>query len=287
MNLMAVDMTAAVDVSALEREIPRILAFGRRTMAEQCVTSAVFVAFKAQQYTPAASIGQIDEELDLVTTPVLSTRGRRKGQPLRSGRKTVATVDRADGGVPLAVLIIQASVMNPFGEESLFNRSTGFRWARMESPFKGRTRAEGAAAMAEAVSRMALARHSSTHFLQAGWTPAIRTGLASPFYRYNPAFGSRAAARALPNSQNTLDPDALGSMVIDLAGDDCVVTVENAVGEPEGRSNLTLAAKHRRAALEYGVPALQRALDEEAAGIAAEVERRLELGWPVAFPELL
>src|ERR1019366_9935558 len=96
------------------------------------------------------------------------------------------------------------------------------------------------------VERMKSSRHSSAHFLQSGIKPIIRQGLSSPYYKYNPSFGTRRELKADDNQLNDLDSNSLGTLTIDLMGDDCLVTASNDVGEPEGGSNDVLAAKHRR-----------------------------------------
>lgn len=277
---MNVTMTMVADVSALERATPRIVAFGRRTMQEQCVTSITFIALRAQKLTPAADIGRIDADLEVEVSPVLATRGKRKGLPLKSGKKVVST--KAGVRVPVAVLITMAR----FNPNSNYNRTTGGRWALPKAMLpSGHGSAQARQlVIGQLIQRMTMAKHSSTHFLQSGWTPSIRQGLASPFYRYNPAFGSRRDARAVPNRANQLSVDDLGTLTVAISGDNCLVTASNDVGD---KSNAVLGAKHRRALLQYGLPALNQAIAEEAAGIDREVERRLELGWKVKFPELL
>lgn len=273
-------MTAEVDVSALLQATPRIVAFGRRTMQEQCVTSITFIARRAQKLTPFADIGRIDAYLEVEVSPVLSTRGKRKGLPLKSGKKAVMT--KPGAWVPMAVLITMAR-MNPASD---YNHITGSRWAISGNilPTGPGTAAARQAIIGGFVRRMTMARHSSTHYLQTGWTPSIRQGIASPFFRYNPAFGSRRDARTAPNTGNKLSVDNFGTLTIDLRGDECVVTATNDIGES---ANAVLGAKHRRALIEYGLGPLNQAVAEEAAGINAEVEQRLAAGWPVKFPELL
>lgn len=279
--MTGVSLTIQADTSRLEKAIFRILAFGRRTMQEQCVTSATFIALRAQKLMPATDIGRIDVELEVEVSPVLATRGKRKGMPLKSGKKTVALQKGAR--VPLAVLIVMARG-NP---TSNFSRLTGNRWPAAKLPTGPGTAAARQAMIGAQIQRMTMSRHSSSHFLQTGWSPAIRAGLASPFFKYNPAFGSRKAARSFPNTGNKVSVDDLGTLTIDLSGENCIVTVANNAGEPVGKSNDTLANKHRRALIEYGAPALQQAIDEEAANIEREVQRRLDAGWKVKFPELL
>jgi hypothetical protein len=200
--------------------------------------------------------------------------------PLKSGKKQIAT--KPGVRVPLITLITMAR-MNP---ASNFNQRTGGKWAL---PSAILPRGPGSARDRQMIighinQRSVMARHSSTHFIQTGWTNSIREGLASPLFRYNPAFGSRRVARSNPNSTNQLSIDDFGQLTIDLRGDQCVVTASNNIGD---KGNAVLASKHRAALLEYGTAPMNQAIAEEAAGIDREVERRLELGWKVKFPELL
>ena len=113
----------------------------------------------------------------------------------------------------------------------------------------------------------------------------VRRGLESPYYKYNPAFGTRREMKLNPNPLNTSDLDQLGGMTIDLSADDCVVTGFNAVGEPEGGSNPTLAKKHRDAMIRYGLPPLEAAIAQEVVDGYAELERRVNLGWKLKYPQ--
>ena len=277
---MNVTMTATADVSVLERAIPRMVAFGRRTIHEQCVTSVTFTALRAQKLTDPADIGKIDAELEVEVSPVLSTRGKRKGLPLKSGKKAMRT--KPGVRVPLITLITMAR-MNP---ASNFNLRTGGKWAIPSAilPRGPGTARDRQMIIAHINQRSVMARHSSTHYLQTGWTPSIRQGLSSPFYRYNPAFGSRRDARANPNPSNQLSVDDFGQLTIDLRGDECVVTATNNIG---AKGNAVLASKHNSALHTYGTEPRNQAIAEEAASIYREVDRRLALGWPVKFPELL
>ena len=139
--------------------------------------------------------------------------------------------------------------------------------------------------VAPILERMQSSRHSSAHFLQTGVTPIIRRGLESPYYKYNAAFGTRREQAAIPNELNTLNPDELGAMTIDLMGDDCMVTASNNVGEPEGGSNQVLADKHREALIKYGTTPLETAIAQEVSDGYAELDRRMELGWKIKNPQ--
>ena len=269
-------MSVVADTSQLEREVfPALLAYGRRTVREQCVTSATFIAFRAQAATPAVDMETIDEELDVDVTPVLATRGKRKGLPLKSGKTNVEVPEMG-----LAAMIVVAR-MHP---GSTFSRLTGNRWPVAMPDTHGHS--EFWSAVQIIAQRMVKARHSSTHFLKTGWTPAIRIGMGSEFYRYNPAFGYRRQAAALPNSGpgdlKSGNVEAFGTMVIELSGDDCVVTGSNDVG---GEGNEVLAKKHRDALIEHGLPALEEAIAQEVADGYAELQRRMDLGWKMKYPQ--
>src|ERR1017187_5198347 len=95
-------MTTTVDTSELQRAIPKILAFGRRTMQEQCVTSATFIAFRAQELTPAVDVGQIDADLQ-ITVQGYTAKGRKSKS--KTPDHKIALMN-AGVDVPLAVLII-------------------------------------------------------------------------------------------------------------------------------------------------------------------------------------
>lgn len=69
-----------------------------------------------------------------------------------------------------------------------------------------------------------------------------------------------------------------GIEVSGLGADSVTVLAGNSVGESVGKSNQVLAAKHRAALIEHGLPALQQAILIEEQEIDAEVRRRLEAG---------
>jgi len=268
--------TIAVDTRELEFEvIPALLAYGRRTMQEQCVTSATFIACRWSDAMPFVEIATIDSDLEEVVSPA-------------KGRKPAITMG-------------QMVVMERANPNSKYSKLTGNRWPVVfgykPSDFSipadyrhGGFRENAFALWLEAVvdpivERMKSSRHSSTHFLQSGIKPIIRQGLESPYYKYNPQFGTRRELRAQDNPLNTLDSNQLGGMTIDLMGDDCLVTSSNDAGEPEGGSNDVLAAKHRRALIEYGTPPLEAAIAQEVSDGRAELDRRMELGWKIKYPQ--
>ena len=252
----------SADLRLLQNEIfPALLAGGRRTLQEQCVTSATFIAFNWQKGIPAADISAIDEALDMVDH-VSNQNPRFVRQGLAThGSLRVGALAWTEG------MMIAIQRTNP---NSPYSKSTGNRWP---VAYAGGLRGyERWSYFKDVAERMKLSRHSSTHYIQAGCTPVIREGLDSPLYRYNASFGSRQQARAIRNPLNTVSPEALGGMVIDVEA--IVVTGYNAVGEPEGGSNDVLAAEHRRATIEYGLPPLEEAVAMEVAAGEKELQIR-------------
>ena len=165
-------LTSSVDTSVLEKTIPQIVAFGRRTLREQCVTSAAFICLDAQANTTAVAVGVIDSELQVEVTGY-TAKGRRS-KAKNPAERRVTTV--AGSRVPVAVLIVMART----DPNSGYSRATGNRWPLGIGmlPTGPGTAAARRAIIAGWISRMTLSRHSSAHFLQHGWAPAIRTLLS-------------------------------------------------------------------------------------------------------------
>jgi hypothetical protein len=159
---------------------------------------------------------------------------------------------------------------------SKYSRLTGNRWPLLGLPTGPGTAAARQQFIGAALSRMTMGRHSSTHFLETGWTPAIRTGVGSEYYRYNSSFGSRRTAIAVPNAgiedKKSGDIDQLGTMTIDIGGDYCVVTTSNDIGG-EG-TNDVLLEKYRSALIEHGKGPLEEAIGQEVADGEKELEIR-------------
>ena len=258
-------MTCELDTNSLRQltgEIfPQLLAAGRRTLEEQSVTSSTFIAFRAQKLTPFVETATIDSELDVDVTPI------RKGTRTATQRfkSQLAPLPWTRG------MMIALQRTNP---NSPYSLSTGNRWPlAYPGGLRGQYRWRF---FEEAAERMKMSRHSSTHFLQTGWTPAIRTGVASPYYRYNASFGSRRDAAAIPNSGvgdlKSGDVEQLGTMTIDLLGDECVVTTSNDIGG-EG-TNDVLLEKYRAALIEHGTRPLEEAIEMEVADGEKELKIR-------------
>ena len=270
--MTGVQATCTVDSSELQHAIPRLMAFGRRTLRQQCVTSMAFICLDAQELTPAVSVARIDSELD---EEITLQRGKTGAQTLTHGQWTVL------------------ARMNP---DSAYNKSTGGRWAikRPEMSADKFQRAYGDGGMARRVfwevvngieERQKKARHSSTHFLQHGWSPAIKKLLTDPDY-FPKGGGKAARAQSAVNSMNSMDIGLLGGVAIISVGDTVRVVAQNDVGDVAGKSNSVLAAKHRAALIEYGAQPLQAAVEREAVVMNEQIERNLALGFKQDFGNL-
>lgn len=256
-------IVATVDVSGLNRLVPEIVAFGRRTMREQAVTSAALICLDAQELTPAASVQQIDADLDAQVT-------------LSRGKPTKSLMTEGE-----------AIVLARLHPNSAYSILTGNRWG-ITMPDFGSRRDKNAlwqAFINQAIARMRASRHSSTNFLQHGWSPAISRMLRDPDY-FAGARSRGIKAQSQINGMNTLNAGDLGWAEVVGTEDAVSVTCANAVGENAGASNPTLAAKHRDALIEYGIQPLQAAIENEERVMAAKIQDRLDRGMKQKFTNI-
>ena len=263
---MAVEMTSVVDVSVIQNAIPELVAFGRRTLREQCTTSAGIIAVNSQKRTPFVEIGTIDAELDVDRTPVRKFRNKRTAKFVKDNN--LGNLTWTEG------MMIAVQRTNP---NSPFSLLTGNRWPIAYSGgLKGYARWEFFKAAAE---RMRSARHSSTHFLQHGWTPGIKTLLGSPDFKgWNSKYGGgvmRSDKNTEVNPLNDLSPELLGSATFKEGENDFEVTTENAIGD---NGNDVLAKKHRKAMYDYALPVLQEEIYREGAVINAKIQEYIDRG---------
>jgi hypothetical protein len=162
------NLTCAIDTTGLNKGIALGVGYSKRTPAQMCDTAAMVVAVETQKATPFTDQGLIDSQLFVDVAPKIGVRGKPlKGKFQKISKPGTAT--GANATLPLAVLIIQSRA-NP---GSQYNLLTGGRFSG-PSPFKGLSRAAGAAAMRQAVHDMIAGRHSSTHFMKAGLSQVIK-----------------------------------------------------------------------------------------------------------------
>lgn len=273
-----VELSASVDASRLRSAIPEIVAFGRRTLVEQCVTSAAFICQRAQQLTPTTPLSRIDADMQAQ----YSTAVNKNGELSRNKRKQQANMSLPERGAAEMIVVAR---MHP---NSKFNRMTGGKWLLQKPALNAskfvRAYGESGGSMAKqvfwnwvaaAAERMVRARRSSKDFLKAGWKPSIRKLFSHPDFKGNRRRGASMSGQL--NALNSLSND-MGDAAVAVAVDSVLVTASNDVGEMVGNTNPILAEKHRRALIIHALPAAQTACDEEAAKIEAEVEARLAEG---------
>lgn len=234
-------LTCTVDTSGLNRGLALAGQFTRKAPAQACNYAALSVAYEAQANTPFVTPQTVDTELAVIKTPLIGKRGKPKKKLGYGSAK--GSADRDD--VSLAVLIIQAR--GQYNSE--YNQLTNYRYALFGSPFKGVSRAAGAALMSTLIHQMIASRHKSGHFIAAGWLPSIKIMAASD---RGVAGTPRNAGGWFGKSYNdkigNASPAQIGSTV-------AVCTIENDVGL-EGMN----AESHNRA-LMLTTPILQRAVD--------------------------
>jgi len=239
--------TTKIDMTRLNAAMDAAQAFSRKAPADALNFTAYMIAKEAGKRTPYVTISTIDADLSVTAGVKIGKRGKPiKGKQYKSG----ASGSGANPEVSLAVLIIQAE-----GQAfSDFNRQTGHRWFRQYgSPWRGRSRAAGAAAMAAAVHALIANRHRTPHLLQAGFGD-IKARLR-PFIM---GFYSKGYDEDAPAYTKSLTD--FGSATRAQYGTTTpVVVMSNDVGM-EGKNS----DSNNRALWEKGAPALQAAVDSEA-----------------------
>lgn len=239
-------VTAKVDSTGLQNAIRERLKYPGRTEAEVVNNALFWVAYNTREAMPFSTIGRIDTELGVAVNLTKIKSGKRFSRNKRNFSFTAGKGGDIVKSVPLAALIIQARA-NP---SSNYNRITHSRYAG-PSPFKGVSRAAGAAAMAGAISRMIKSRHSSIKFLRAGWSMALEA-----LWRFK---GNRSASKGGDFTSKSNFSD-FGDVTVAQEGYTKVMgMIANNIGV-EGSVN---APNYNAAMLKYGVPALQAALDRE------------------------
>ena len=232
-----------VDVSSIQKAIALALRSTSQKMERLLLNTAFYTAVKAQNYTPFTSISTIDQEMEVTVTPIISEGYKGKSQ-ISSNKKQ-----------PFTLTLAQKIVLARMNPNSAFNIATSGRW---KIPYQKVGGIHGYYILEEIAERMIRARHSSAHFLQAGWKGVIQKIKSS---------GSRlldgGQNQITESTLNTLDASQLGEVERGGMGtSDQFVTISNMVGMVSDYPNLD--KEHNDALLAHGTPALQRAVDEQA-----------------------
>jgi hypothetical protein len=258
-------VSATVDTRGLQAAIPALVEFGRRSTEEQCVTSMGMILQDAQNWTPFVPVTRMDADLNVEAFGVTKTGRLSKAKNPR--RKDY----RVQGQAGLMIVIAR---MHP---NSKYNQMTGGRWALQKPPTKGEQ--QFWEWVADALNRMTRARHSSGHFLQAGYAAARDYCVTSPLFKNK--YRARSGGNTV-NVLNTLDRKQLGDLQMSgLQTNMFLIRAENNVGDRSGAGNAVLDAKHRQALIDYSLPWLEEAVAKETNACQAELERRLLEGWPI------
>lgn len=250
-------ISTRIDTSDLMRAQAIFQEYSLQVPSQGLNRTVLFVLRAAQKNTPFVTGSRIDTELSVSTTPVLSTRGARKGLPLRSGRKNVAVTE---GGMATRIVLARmhrGSAYNQRTDQKYFIERAGFSsggaagfWKRVE----------------QTAQRMVKSRHSSTHFFQATWGVLIQKILPDvpPGYRGGGAIGPGRDANP---TLGDVEPARAGTLTP-------ACTVENRMGMSEVYPRLDFS--RNAAAFAILAPALQAAIDAEYESKMEEASRR---GW--------
>ena len=271
---MSAPISISMDTSGLRRVIPELVAYGRRTITEQCVTSMWMILQDTQNFgdnpIPFVDVERMDQELDAPADVKYSHTNS-------SGKKTDGT---HQPGISEGEMIVVARMH----ANSEYSRLTGNRWPVVMPDFGSRRDAGSAfwGFVIQVLERMRAARHSSGHFIQSGFKGPIEKCVTSPLFKNK--YRARTAM-APANPLNKMDAGELGKLeMTPVESPEFQITAENNVGE-EG-DNVVLNEKHREARDAYAAGPLQDSINKESAACQTELERRVAEKWPV-FNRLL
>ena len=253
--MAGIQTTCVVDTSNLMAAQKILMRHSSRSPA-RCLNSTAYHVIKdvveANGGFPVVSQGKIDSDMQVTSTPILSTRG--KHLPLKDGSSEVDVPDMS------VAMLITIARMNPMSKYSL---STGNRWPvatqggwhAMISGFAKAYGAKNAMAMAmDAIrpiaERMVKSRYSATGFIKKSWID-LKAALA-PFAmgQSNPFGGSGAIT-----NYSDVSPAKEGSAL-------AVCQVSNTLGCGY-QTTRELSEKYNQANHEIAEPRLQAAIGRE------------------------
>lgn len=242
MNAMMPRVEVSVDTSSIQKAVGLALKSTSRKMELLLADTAFYTARYAYEKTPYAEISDIDASLDAV---VQTTNKHPKFN--EHGTMRVGELQWTRG------MMIAVMRTNP---NSKYSHVTSNRWPLAKSPYK-RGDYRNFEYFRDAAERMKSARHSSTHFLKSGWKPvflAIKAlGLRGRFTP--PSNENELNTLELPANTGGIDRGGMGTS-------SQWFRIENRIGLDSKYP--ALAAEHNAALMDYGIPALQYAVDKQA-----------------------
>ena len=241
--------TCSVDMTGLEAGIEAARKYSTRTLPQIVNTSLYWVAINARNDTKFVSPERIDKDFGTLVTVAKFKSGKEKSRKRyqninRSSTREIMT--ESGDMIPRAVAVVMARAR----PGSKYNDTTASRWLLSKSPFKGVSRAAGAAAMRGFESRMLGARHSSSKYHLAGWLPEI-----SILYPFSVQKFGVGQARGDHHGKINFK---LGNATPAVEGLQCSASIENSVGMVS-----TTGQKANESLVLYNTTVLQRAVDVE------------------------
>lgn len=258
---------ATIDTTSLDEAVAMALRVTTQEPRNLVLNVGRGIALRAKALTPFVRQETIDTELGVISTPILSTRGKRKGLPLKSGRQNYqlgAPSAEEQGPEFLAMRIVLARMW----PHTPYNQRTHQRWAIDRMQFSPGAGVVGFwRKVQQTAKRMVASRHSSTHFLQAGWSAVYRklTGL-----RYG---GTSLVQESVIDVDAEVTPEQfndLGDVSLFGSGSSVSLVLENLVGMKGVNAISYNVALHK-----HGEGPLQAAANEK----AAELQTRYLPQW--------
>lgn len=243
-------ITCKIDSGRLNMAMGIFARYATTEPAKMLNRTGLFVAYDAQANTPVTTMGRIDNDMGAATTPIVPTRGVRKGS-------TNLTIESHTS----AAMLISIARMNP---KSDFSKLTGNRWAIAFPKTSGKQAFMNAVEVI--AERMVRARHSSTGFLKHSWAAIIS--------KLN-AVVPRGSAIGAMNKENSKGMTLSGEVSPAIPGSTTAVCViRNTIGM--NAVTKEMGEKHNEAAHRILAPVLQASIDKE---FASKMEKAARKGW--------
>ena len=252
----------SIDTSNLSRAVEIAQGYSDRTPERAVSTAGFYVARQTTRETHRATVSGIDSQLGVVSEVVLSTRGKRKGLPLKSGRLKTK-FPRLGGDLTVADKII----LSRMWPGSVVNIEENNRWKTDRSIY-----GTGAAFLQNirlAAKKMVAGRHSSIAFIA-----STARAIVKQLEPYVPTLYRRDAppddAEVAAAQSSSVTPKGMAAVI--ASGMSATMKGEMLAGVGGVPANLN--EPHNAAMMEYIPPVLQNAVDTEARNSMDYVARK-------------
>ena len=252
----------SIDTSNLSRAVEIAQGYSDRTPERAVSTAGFYVARQTTRETHRATVSGIDSQLGVVSEVVLSTRGKRKGLPLKSGRLKTK-FPRLRGDLTVADKII----LSRMWPGSVVNIEENNRWKTDRSIY-----GTGAAFLQNirlAAKKMVAGRHSSIAFIA-----STARAIVKQLEPYVPTLYRRDAppddAEVAAAQSSSVTPKGMAAVI--ASGMSATMKGEMLAGVGGVPANLN--EPHNAAMMKYIPPVLQNAVDTEARNSMDYVARK-------------